>query len=148
MDFTIGNITVSGPDKTEVISQAISAWAEQEGLDLEGVRAWGLSYLNEWRGQKRVEMGLTQAAFQELVYSGKMMQAQRWLDNQALPFPFSYEATARGISNQATAELIADQGAAWLAASDVVEGAYILARTGIMAAANEAAIVAVLAGLE
>ena len=121
---------------------------EADILTVEAARVYGLSYLDTWRGERRAALGLTQAAFQELVYSGKMMQAQRWLDNTELPFPFSYEATARGISNQAMAELIVQQGEAWLSGSDMIEGAYILAKTAIAAADDEAAIVAVLVGLE
>lgn len=129
--------------------------AEQAAIDIVvaahnpiiSVRAEGLARLNEWRGNKRKTLGLTDAWGQELVYSGKMMMALRWLEDQESTFYFHQEAGARGLTDLQMAELIIDQGKAWLMGSDAIEAEYILAKLAIEAGENQAEIGDVLEGL-
>lgn len=95
---------------------------------LEQVQAEALNILNQWRGRKRVEVGLTSTEFQELVYTGKAIEATRWLSDQTSPFGMAGEAAARGITNLEMAQLVAGQHAAWMAASDQIEAAYTTAK--------------------
>jgi hypothetical protein len=134
--------------------------AVQAGLDASEPtgRTWddyisdALAELNRWRGSARRALGLTDAWGQELVYSGKFTQAVRWnLDGPLhllVPFYFAGEASARGLTNQAMADLIIDQGEAWLAASDAIEAGYIAAKGLVEAAESEGDIVDALASLE
>lgn len=147
VEFEIGNITVTGTDKAEVVTGALRAWAEQEGLDLTGLRAWALGYLNIWRGQRRAALGLTQAAFQELVYAGKVLECQRWLAAPESSFGLAQEAAALGLTNEQMAALVLDRWAAWSAGSDGIEAEYITARAAVSLAESVEEIAAALAGL-
>lgn len=103
--------------------------------------------LNAWRSARRRALGLSMADFQELVYSGKMMQAQRWLDDPTQRFYFTQEAAARGISHFEMAQIILGQGEAWLLASDVIEAGYINIKALIEASQDEEQIAGILEGL-
>lgn len=87
--------------------------------------------LNNWRGRKRLEIGLTEAKFQDLVYSGKTTLALNWLSNPELPFPFPLEAEARGMTNDQFAQYIIETTNNWTAASDQIEAMYIQAHVVI-----------------
>jgi len=104
--------------------------------NFEDVQAWAFDYLNQWRGEKRAEIGLTSAAFQELCYTGKALEATRWLDDQQSPFGLAGEAQARGLSNLAMAQLVLGQWVAWQGASDQIEAVYFNAKTSIEAATS------------
>lgn len=148
VEFAIGNITVTGADKAEVVTAALRAWAEQEGLDLAGVRAWALGYLNTWRGERRAALGLTKAAFQELVYTGKVLECQRWLAAPESSFGLAQEAATLGLTNEQMAGLVMARWSAWSAGSDAIEAAYITARAAVGLAESVEDVGAVLAGLE
>lgn len=146
-EFAIGNITVTGGDKTEVVTGALQAWTEQEGLDLVSLRTWALNYLNTWRGARRAALGLTPAAFQELVYTGKVLECQRWMAAKESNFGLAGEAAARGLTNEQMAGLVLAQWAAWAGGSDSIEAAYITARAAVSLAESVDDVGAVLAGL-
>lgn len=114
---------------------------------LEAAKAEALSYLNAWRGARRAALGLTAATFQELVYTGKALECQRWLADKESNFGLAGEAAARGLTNEQMAGLVSGQWSAWQAGSDAIEAEYITARLALLAAADEAGIVAALAGL-
>lgn len=112
--------------------------------NLETLKSQALAKLNTWRGQRRASLGLTSAVFQELVYTGKVLECQRWLSDPESAFGLAAETAARGLSNEQMATLVLGQWAAWQAASDAIEAAYIVARTAVEAATNESEVSAVL----
>lgn len=122
--------------------------AIRASVDEAEFRSWALAYLNTWRGQRRATLGLTSADFQELVYTGKALECQRWLADTESNFGLAQEAAARGISDEAMAALVLGQWAAWQSASDGIEAAYITARAAVEAAEDEATIASVLASLD
>jgi hypothetical protein len=128
------------------LEQIVEAY---EAGELDRAKAAALAQINNQRGQARVRLGLTKAEFQELVYSGKMMQAQRWrdLNDPDAPFPFVLEAQARKITNEQMADLIIAQGNLWLAGSDAIEATYIIAKTAVDEASTTQEVQAVLDGL-
>lgn len=145
--FTLNNITVEAETLNEAkVTAFLAVLSTFE--EFSSKQTWALSYLNAWRGQRRATLGLTSAEFQELVYTGKVLECQRWQINPESTFGLSGEAAARGISNAQMAALVIGQWQAWQAASDQIEAAYITARAAVLAAADEAAIAEVLAGLE
>lgn len=121
---------------------------EADIVTVEQALAYGLQYLNTWRGARRSALGLTSANFQELVYTGKVLESQRWLAAPGSAFGLAAEAVAHGISNEAMAALVLGQWSAWQSASDAIEAAYITARLWIEAAEDESEIARVLAGLK
>lgn len=121
---------------------------EPDIVTAEQARAHGLQYLNTWRGARRAALGLTSAEFQVLVYTGKVLESQRWLAAPESSFGLAAEAAARGISNEAMAALVLGQWSSWQAASDGIEAAYITVRAAVEGAADEAAMAAVLASLD
>lgn len=124
-------------------------WREaQRGGAAVDFRAWALAELNRWRGARRAALGLTSANFQELVYTGKVLESQRWLAAPGSVFGLAGEAATHGITNEAMAALVLAQWSAWQAGSDAIEAGYIAARAAVAAAGDEAAMAAVLAGLE
>lgn len=159
---------IESDDAAQAIRAALDSF---EFASVEDTRDWALNTINAWRGQRRAALGLTSTEFQELVYTGKFLMCILWLYDQAtglffsaitnyvtglglsLPpgfgqFPCHNEAVSRGISDVQMALLILAQGFGWLAPSDQIEAAYITARAAVLAAADEAAIAAVLAGLQ
>jgi hypothetical protein len=130
------------PDEQEIIEAVVAAHNP-----ILSARAEGAIKLNEWRGNKRKALGLTEAWGQELVYSGKMMMALRWLEDQESTFYFAQEAEARELSDLEIAELIVDQGNGWLLGSDAIEAEYFTAKVAVEAGESQAEIDAVLEGL-
>lgn len=57
-EFRIGNITVTGTSKSDVISQAIAAYAEQSGLDLAGLKAWATEDINRQAQAEVIRQGI------------------------------------------------------------------------------------------
>lgn len=114
------------------------------GSSLSEIKAATLLWLNTWRGERRVALGLTSVTFQELVYTGKVLECQRWLTDQGSAFGLAGEAAARGLSNEAMAVLVLDQWAVWQAGSDAIEAEYITARAAVMAAGTIEEVAAVL----
>lgn len=121
--------------------------ADFEPGELDKLKAWALDYLNTWRGARRAALGLTPAAFQELVYTGKVLESQRWLAAPESSFGLAAEAAARGLTNEQMASLVIGKWAAWSAGSDGIEAEYITARAAVSLAESVEEIAAVLAGL-
>lgn len=159
-------------DEFEARRDEIGQVVTQHNPDLVALaKAAALDHLNTWRGQRRAALGLTSAAFQELVYSGKFLMVILWLYDQAtgaffsaiasyvaglgLPLPQNFgqfpchaEAEARGLSDVQMALLVLAQGFGWLGGSDAIEATYITSRTAIENASNEAEVAAALLVLE
>lgn len=135
--WSVGGLPPEGDLQAILESREAELWREAQvsgkGLDF---KTWALDYLNTWRGEQRVKFGLTSTAFQELAYTGKALTAERWLLNQEMPFGLALEAAARGITNEAMAQLVLVQWQAWQAASDQVEAAYWTKKAAILAALN------------
>ncbi len=58
IEFQIKNIIVTGSDPTEVISQAIRAYAEQEGLDFPALQAWATAEINRQAQEEVIRRGI------------------------------------------------------------------------------------------
>lgn len=136
------------PEPQSTPAELEAAWETWQAGALDRAKAAAFSTLNTWRGTRRVALGLTEANFQELVYTGKVLESQRWLSAPESPFGLASEAAARGITNEAMAALVLAQWSAWQSASDAIEAAYIIARLWIEAAEDEEEIARVLAGLK
>lgn len=152
MKISANGTTVESDSAAAAIGAAIQTFCkigdgEIIQPDLDEVRTWSLSYLNTWRGGQRIAAGLTVADFQELCYTGKALECQRWINAQETTFCLSGEASARGISNLEMAALVLGQWAAWQSASDQVEAAYISARQQVLVAGSIEAIADILAQL-
>lgn len=115
--------------------------------DVDGARMWALEQLNIWRGEQREAIGLTDSKFQELAYTGKALECQRWMADQVSAFGLHGEAAARGLSDAEMAALVLAQWAAWQAASDGIEAAYVSTVASISGAADVALIAALLDNL-
>jgi hypothetical protein len=143
MIYKDGLLTISGTP-----AQIYVKIIERENLqDLQSQKTAALNLLNQWRGEQRTAIGLTDTTFQELCYTGKALECQRWLSDTSSTFGLAGEATARGISNEAMAALVLGQWAAWQGASDQIEAAYVTAQAAIEAAQTVEEIETVLTGL-
>ena len=159
MKITVNGLTIESDDPANVVAGVIASFGLDS--DFEVIRAWALDHLNTWRGQQRAALGLTLAAFQELVYTGKVLECQRWLSELANPkgrcgewangeqpaFGLAQEAAARGLTNEQMAGLVLGQWAAWSASSDAIEAEYITVRAAVGLAESAEEIAAALAGL-
>lgn len=135
-------------DIYEIIASEVDVLLDSEyNPDLEERRAIALKSLNTWRGEKRAGLGLTSATFQELVYTGKVLECIRWRAAPGSDFGLGGEAASRGITNEAMAEIVEQSHAQWQAASDSIEAAYFAVLPQIESAATIEEIAAVLAGL-
>lgn len=110
-------------------------------------KAAAAEQLNIWRGNQRVALGLTRAEFQELVYTGKALEAQRWIIAQDTPFRMSNEAARRGVSNLEMAQWVLAQWDALQNGSDQIETAYIDLQQQVEAATTVEQIDAILQAL-
>lgn len=120
-------------------------FTESDILTVEQARVYGSQYLNTWRGRQRAALGLTSAEFQELAYTGKALECQRWQAAPESAFGLAKEAAARGLTNEAMATLALTQWAAWQAGSDTIEADYITARAAVLAAGTVEEIAEILA---
>lgn len=118
----------------------------EDGLSIDDHRREAIAYLQQWRGTKRAEAGLSEARFQELVYARKAERSRAWLVSGG-SFPFAAEAAARGMTNTELAQLIVGEDEALLGYNDQIEAVYVAAREAIEAAKNVEQIKAALAGL-
>jgi len=153
------NNRISGghSDKNDAVYAVLAA--EIQGLgsltgdefippDLNTIRVWALSVLNQLRGDQREAIGLTEARWQDLAYTGKALEAQRWQSAPETQFGYAREAAARGISDAQMAALILGQWAAMQEASDAIEAAYVVAKAAIETAQTVEEIEMVLAELQ
>jgi hypothetical protein len=136
------------PDPQPTIAELdqYAASVEYLSLSLALAKSSALDRLNAWRGQQRQALRLTKAEFQELVYTGKAIECQRWLAAPETPFGLAAEATARDLSNEEMAAMVLAQHAAWLTASDAIEAAYWTVKVDVEAAQTGEEIEAILAG--
>lgn len=147
--WTVGGLPLTGDLLPLLESDFSTLWREaQQSGSVCDFRSWALAYLNTWRGARRSALGLTSAEFQELVYTGKVLECQRWLSDPESNFGLALEAAARGLSNQDMALLALGQWSAWASGSDAIEAGYITARAAIEAAGSVDEIAVILAGLE
>ena len=152
MEISVNGATVESDSAAAAIGAAIQTFCKIGDGEivqpyLEEVRTWSLFYLNTWRGEQRIAAGLTVADFQELCYTGKALECQRWINAQETIFALAGEAAARGITNLEMADLVLGQWAAWQAASDPIEAAYISARQQVLVSESIEAIADILAQL-
>jgi hypothetical protein len=153
MKITVNGATIEDNNKNVAINAAIATFSKATSNeilppDLEEVRGWALEYLNQWRGEQRLAIGLTSAEFQQLCYTGKALEARRWLAEPETYFGLAKEAAARGITNEAMAGIVSAQWAAWQAGSDTIEAVYVTAKAATEAAVSVKEIAAALEGLE
>ncbi len=136
------------PEPQPIKAELMAAWQLYQDNDLDRIKAAALNRLNEWRGNQRSGLGLTSDKFQELVYTGKVLECQRWQRDPGSSFGLAGEAAARGISNEAMMQLVIGQWNAWQVASDQIEAIYVTARVEVIAAKTVEQISAVLETLK
>lgn len=144
MEFYKNNIHYLGV-VSEIFISILAQYEVQPDITI--IRGISLDLLNHWRGDQRAAIGLTEARWQDLAYTGKALESQRWQSAPETPFGYAREAAARGISHTQMATLILDQWAAMQEASDKIEAAYVTAKSGIEGAGSVAEIEVVLSGL-
>lgn len=107
-----------------------------------------LTFLDIWRGRERIERaGFEPADWQELVYTLKIVETQRWIGNQSSAYGLALEAHARGLTNLQMAQLVINRYNAWLSASDQIESEFLQTKTAIEAALSIEDIVTALVNL-